>query len=146
MSNLVILPDLPRAQMFDKRTGIMSRLWQDFFRSLYTRVGGNESPDNSELLALMRLNQRTIISDDSVAATDGTVFIDATDGDITITMATAIKKGSFVYYLKRIDNSDNTVTLLAAGGEKIDLESSHKIYGLESISLTSDNFNWWMSP
>ena len=41
MAKPVILPDLPRAKMFDNRTGVMQRIWQDFFRSFYSRIGGD---------------------------------------------------------------------------------------------------------
>lgn len=67
MTTLMNLPDVPRAIMFD-RNGIMSRVWQDFFRNLFVRVGGNEELSNSEIADLIGWDTLTA---NRLTATDG---------------------------------------------------------------------------
>ena len=43
----IILPYIPKSPMYVD--GIMTREWQNFFRSLFLRVGGYDSPDLDEL-------------------------------------------------------------------------------------------------
>ena len=48
MVNLA-LPSIPRSQMFAGVEGTMTLEWQEFFRNLYTRVGGYDAPDTGDL-------------------------------------------------------------------------------------------------
>lgn len=52
MSTLMNLPDVPRIKMFEPN-GIMNRVWQEFFRNLFVRTGGNEELSNTELVELI---------------------------------------------------------------------------------------------
>lgn len=51
MSNLSQAP-IPRIPMFDA-SGWMTREWQNWFRDLFTRVGGSDAPTNSEIISLV---------------------------------------------------------------------------------------------
>jgi hypothetical protein len=80
----------------------------------------------------------------NVDPADGTIFIDATSNNIDISHVSAVGFGGEEFDFVRIDNSDNTVKLIADGAEKISTDSEQIIYGLESMTTKSDNANWWV--
>ncbi|MCK5504213.1 MAG: hypothetical protein KAJ10_03580 [Thermodesulfovibrionia bacterium] len=91
---------------------------------------------------------KTIDSTDSpysVLVTDGTIFIDATGGNIVINHISAVGIDGESFQFKRIDDSGNTVTVNADGAEAIDNDSSFNMFGLEPFKTTSDNSNWWLT-
>ena len=147
MTTKTILPDLPRANMFDNRSDVMSRIWQEFFRTLFVRVGGNLELSNSELADIV--NQITALrtttdSAVSVLPTDGTILIDASSNNISISHVSAVGLSGIEFIFKRIDDSDNTVTITANGAETIDGDQSVELYAFESINTKSDNSDWWI--
>lgn len=92
--------------------------------------------------------QRTITDANSpyaVQATDNLIFIDASGGNVVVNHISAVGMGGESFQFKRIDDSDNSVTVNADGTEKIDNDSSFNIYGLEPMKTSSDNSNWWLT-
>lgn len=79
-----------------------------------------------------------------VQASDGTILIDASGGDIAITHISAVGISGDRVTFKRIDNSDYTATVTAGGTEKIDNDSSFELYGMESVVTQADGANWWI--
>lgn len=67
---------------------------------------------------------RTITTNDTALLTDYTILIDASGGNVTLTLPTAAaafdSPNGLVLNVKRIDNSINTVTVDADGSETID--------------------------
>ncbi len=220
MTTLMNLPDVPRARMFDQN-GTMNRVWQEFFRNLFVRTGGNEELSNTELadiinhfnldasrilatggdknfesvadltawingttdqitatdngdgtltlstpqnidtnadvvFASLVLNGHSInrlfaiktITDLTyqVLKTDGTILIDASSNNITITHITAVGRSGEDFAFKRIDSSNNVVTVDGTGTEEIDGDSLFNLFPLEVINTKSDNSNWWITP
>lgn len=85
-------------------------------------------------------NYATINSDYIVQATDGTIFVDANGGNIEITMLSAVGLGGEEFSFKRIDTTNNTVTITG----DIDGEATATLYALESMNIKSDNVEWWI--
>jgi hypothetical protein len=61
----------------------------------------------------------TRTSDYTVTETDHTILVDATSGNVTITLRTAVGSKQ-LYNIKRIDNSGNTVTVATTSSQNID--------------------------
>jgi hypothetical protein len=72
------------------------------------------------------------------------ILVDASAGAITITLPTAVGIGDRYYHIKKIDSSSNKITISATGGQTIDGSTSYQLkIGNESVSIVSDNANWW---
>lgn len=83
----------------------------------------------------------------TVLLTDGFIKVNATSGNITITLPSASSASGKALYIKRIDGSVNSVTVAAAGSDLIDGTSTfNPPYGLStqymSVSLVSDGSTW----
>ena len=61
----------------------------------------------------------TKTADYTVTETDHTILVDATSGNVTITLRTAVGSKQ-LYNIKRIDNSGNTVTVATTSSQNID--------------------------
>lgn len=61
----------------------------------------------------------TRTADYTVTETDHTILVDATSGNVTITLRTAVGSKQ-LYNIKRIDNSGNTVTVATTSSQTID--------------------------
>jgi hypothetical protein len=79
----------------------------------------------------------------SPAATPGeTVLVNATSGNITITLPTAASNGNF-YAVKKVDSSSNTVTINTTSSQTIDGGTSAVLkIQYASITVVSDGSNW----
>ena len=86
----------------------------------------------------------TVTSNYTALADDDTILIDATGGNITLTLPTAIGIKGKQYRIKRIDNSANTATVDGNGAETIDGSTTFPLFYLEIIEIGSDNANWWI--
>ncbi len=73
------------------------------------------------------------------------ILVDATSGDIVVTMPPAQGRMGREFDVKKIDSSVNTVTLDGFGSDLIDGEAEF-IIGTQndSIRLISDNTDWWI--
>jgi hypothetical protein len=90
-----------------------------------------------------RRGMTSVTGNYTVLADDDILLIDATAGNITVTLPTAVGIKGKVYTTKRIDNSSNTVTIDGDGTETIDGSASYSLFYLEFVELGSDNANWW---
>lgn len=81
----------------------------------------------------------------TMTTADGTVLVDATSGDITITLPAAASATESIFTIKKKDVTFHTVTVAAAGSELID---GAAIYILstqyEAIKIQSDGSAWWI--
>jgi hypothetical protein len=66
------------------------------------------------------LTTNTQTSSYTVTSTDTVVFANATSGNVTITLPTASGLPGYRFYIKRIDGSNNTVTVQRTGTDTID--------------------------
>jgi hypothetical protein len=82
--------------------------------------------------------------DYTLTATDHTVLVNCSGGNVTITLPTAVGCAGRMYIIKRTDTSANSVNIDANGSEQID--GSTSLVGVAaggSIVLQSDNSGWW---
>lgn len=79
----------------------------------------------------------TITSDTTLDNTHHVVIVDATSGNVTITLpAVSGIEGRF-YHIKRTDSSVYTVTIQPDGSETIDGETSQTISQYDNIQITA---------
>ena len=77
------------------------------------------------------------------------IFCDASGGAFTVTLPTVASAttptDTFVYVIKRNDNSTNNVTITGQGGETIDGQTDVILSGVDypSIEIASDGTNWF---
>ena len=89
---------------------------------------------------------RTITSSDSPytpVATDQTIIIDATSGNVTVDLPTA-GSGKREFWFKRKDSSANTVTIDGDGSETIDGATTKTLASqYDKLHIHSDLTEWW---
>lgn len=72
--------------------------------------------------------------------------LDATGGNLTITLPLAASSATILHTLKRIDNTANTVTVIRSGSDLIDGEASFTLQPYEAVSVEADSVsNWFIS-
>lgn len=85
----------------------------------------------------------TKTADYTIAATDGVILGDATSGSITLTLPTAVG-ATRSYTIKRISTNTNSVTVEGNGTETIDDALNYALLAYESITVVSDNDEWFI--
>lgn len=87
----------------------------------------------------------TKTADYTVTATDTVIFADATSGNVTITLPTASSNSGYRFYIKRIDNSGNTCSVVRSGSDTIDGQTSVTISGqYDSYTIVSNGSLWYI--
>ncbi len=80
-----------------------------------------------------------------ILATDEVVTMDATGGNRTLTLPTAVGYSGKPFTLKKIDASVNTVQVLTTSAQTIDGNASGDLYlrlRYDTLRLVSDGANW----
>ena len=86
-----------------------------------------------------------ITEDFSMSDTSDVVFMDTSSGPINVYLPTAAGQGGKEIMIKYKAGSNSGV-LIGSGSQTIDGNSQLDVYNIyESISLVSDNFNWFIS-
>jgi hypothetical protein len=80
-----------------------------------------------------------------MASTLRTLSVDATSGNITITLpaATVFSGPDQFIDISRIDTSSNTVTIQRAGSDTIDEATSITLSGVNRVRLISNDVSRW---
>jgi hypothetical protein len=79
----------------------------------------------------------------ALTETDTVLRCDATAGAIVLNLQTAVGKSGRTLWIKKIDSSVNSVTVVANGAERIDGAASKAILvQYDSLTLISDGANW----
>lgn len=79
----------------------------------------------------------------TLTSSDDVVTFDATSGDLTATLPTAVGIADKIYIIKKTDTSTNTVTVDGNGSETVDGNSNFVLrYENDSVAVISDNTNW----
>jgi hypothetical protein len=93
----------------------------------------------------------SITSNYTITSSDYQILVDATGGNITLTLPAvssvydATLGVGIIYSIKRIDASGNTVTVQRAGSDLIDNATSFTLTSLQSKSLqAASGGNWWI--
>jgi len=124
----------------------------------WTKVGTSFKYDANTLLTGDRVTMLAVdeivqigigvlsITTDTTLTTDNLlVLVDATSGNITVTLPTAVGNSDHTFCVKKIDSSANTVTIKADGIELVEDESNIVITDqYEEIPVISDNVGWWI--
>ena len=87
---------------------------------------------------------RTITSSDSLQESDDTLFVDASGGNVTVTLLDPTSSRSKIHNIKKIDGTANTVTFSTPSGtiefgNNIDLASQGDVNNLQH-----DGTNWYL--
>jgi len=80
----------------------------------------------------------------TLTATNKVIRADATSGNLTLNLPTAVGIGGTTYTIKRIDTiaSTNMVTIDGSGSETIDGPTTWKLLPEEFVQIQSDGTNW----
>ena len=74
---------------------------------------------------------------------DHTILVDATSGNLTMTLPAAVGVTGRTYEIKKIDSSSNTVTIDGDGSETIDGATTQVIiFQYDGVQLRSDGSGW----
>ena len=85
----------------------------------------------------------SITGDTTVTTSNEVVFVNATSGEVDVTLYAAASNGGRTLIIKKTDSSSNAVIILRTASETIDGAVSITLYHQnESITLISDNSNW----
>ena len=101
--------------------------------------------NSSDLYVLKVRSTATVTGDFQVDISNGTILVDATSGDVEITLPLIADGIGYHYRVKRIDNSAFTVTVVGDAGEVIDDDvAGVELDYLEAIHVQNDGSKWWM--
>ena len=79
----------------------------------------------------------------SVGASHGVILCDASSGEITLDLPTAVDISGKIYNIKKVDSSLNRIVVNPSGSQKIDERSSQEIYSqYVCMTIVSDGSNW----
>jgi hypothetical protein len=85
------------------------------------------------------------VSANAVAGDDCVIAVDASGGDVTITLPSAVGTQGRTYYVKKIDSSMNFVFVQATGVQTIDGSNiQHLSIQWESMQIVSDGTSGWL--
>jgi hypothetical protein len=80
-----------------------------------------------------------------ITTSDTVIFADATSGNVTITLPTASGVSGYRFYIKRIDNASNTVTVTRSGSDTIDGAVSFTLdLQYTAIAVVSNGSAWYI--
>jgi hypothetical protein len=82
--------------------------------------------------------------DYTLTVSDHTILIDASGGNVALTLPTAVGCAGRMYIIKRIDGSANAGNINSHGSEEIEGSTSPaSVAAMSSIMIQSDNSGWW---
>jgi hypothetical protein len=92
-----------------------------------------------------RPSVQTITDSDFAQVNDDVVLCDATTGAINLRLPQASGRTGYIYRIKKVDSTANTITILRAGADTIDGANSVQLaFEHEVISVVSDGSDWWI--
>lgn len=111
------------------------------------KVGINTDAPNSGLHVNTSVTfaGKAVTQNYTVLATDHMIFVNATNGNITVTLPTAVGIIGRQYIIKRVDGSANSVIIDPNASETIEGDSNKSLTDQCSVVIVSDNNNWWIT-
>lgn len=82
------------------------------------------------------------INNNYTASTQNIILCDASSGAFTITLPLASSNTNKVYTIKKIDNTNNLVTIDGNGSETIDDEINQTINKFDSLKIVCNGTGW----
>jgi hypothetical protein len=90
-------------------------------------------------------NTTTKTANYTAATSDTVILTDAASGNVTITLPTASSASGYRFFIKRIDNSANSVSVQRSGSDTIDGGTSQTInLQYASMTVVSNGSNWYI--
>jgi hypothetical protein len=87
----------------------------------------------------------TVTSNTLISKANHTILVDATSGSIDLTLPDPAFASGSMYYIKKIDNSVNAVTINVSGAETIDGAGDYQMtVQYKYVTLQSDGTNWYI--
>jgi hypothetical protein len=87
----------------------------------------------------------TKTSNYTIAGTDVVIFANATSGNVTITLPVASANAGYRFYIKRVDGSINTCSIMRSGSDTIDGQTSMNLdTQYMSLTVVSDGSAWYV--
>lgn len=81
----------------------------------------------------------------TLTSADNFILIDASSGNVNVALPVASTCAHRHYYIKRIDSSTNSVTIIRSGSDFIDGQTSYPIsFQYESFSFVSNGSGWFV--
>ena len=111
------------------------------------KVGINTDTPNSGLHVNTSVTfaGKAVTQNYTVLSTDHMIFDNATNGNITLTLPTAVGIIGRQYIIKRVDGSANSVIIDPNASETIEGDSNKSLTDQCSVVIVSDNNNWWIT-
>jgi hypothetical protein len=83
-------------------------------------------------------------SDYTLTGADHTILVDCSNGNVTLTLPTAVGCVGRIYMIKRVDGTNNAANINSNGSEEIEGSTNPaSVAALGSLTLQSDNSGWW---
>ncbi len=105
-------------------------------------VGKNSTKAKLDVNGNIKLNTTSITSTSTADLSNHVNFIDATSGDVTLTLPTAVANEGVVINCKRNDSSVNSVTIDTTSSQTIDADLTVTLSQWENLTLISNGSNW----
>jgi len=119
----------------------------DIHNAIEALLSSSEGGLLAFLLKYRGFSASPVLSDYTTLTTDGTIRVDASAGDITITLHPIAEGVGFHHDIKRIDDtpasSANTVTIIGSGAELIDSHAAGvNLSQLSSYTIKTNDTGW----
>ncbi len=83
-------------------------------------------------------------SDYTATDSDHTILVDCSNGNVNITLPSAVGSVGRIYVIKRIDGTNNAANINSNGSEEIEGSTNPaSVTSMSSIMIQSDNLGWW---
>jgi len=132
------------AKMPGSHTGDLIRIENSSGTALF-KVDKDGDLTATSITASVTTPYTTITGDTTVTTSNEVVFVNASSGEVDVTLYAASSNGGRKLIIKKTDSSSNAVIILRAASETIDGATSITLYHQnESVTLMSDNSNWFI--
>lgn len=124
---------------FDNNTRNLTFTWNSTLPDLTVNIPGGSGGTAGNTLTYQNINTNTTLS-----YNDHLIFVDTSSNSVDIQLPLASGYGGTQFILKQ-KTGNNPINILASGSETIDDQSQYQIfYSKNSISVVSDNSNWYI--
>jgi hypothetical protein len=125
---------------FKTNSAIRMSIEQDGNVGIATQSPGSGLQVNSSFATALAVKS----ADYTLTASDHTILVDCSSGNVTLTLPTAVGCVGRMYIIKRIDGTNNAANINSNGSEEIEGSTNPASVGaMSSIVIQSDNSGWW---
>lgn len=123
----------------------MSAITEEIVRRILALESVVEESGAGEIAGIFSAIRSVSSSPYNLTDEDGTVFVDASGGAITVNLPAAGTRGDRIYIVKRVNAGGANVTVAAAGADTIDdgVTGSVTIVTNTALRLQSDGASIW---